>query len=242
VHPGTDRSSSSRAGQWAFLALALILPSLATWLYFVVFGGQPLMRTVYSISKAVQFSLPLLFVSLFAGAPVPMALRSTRGLWQGIAFGLVTAVAIQLLYHLLLSKTAAFADMAPRLREKVAGMGALSPARFLLLGAFISFIHSFLEEYYWRWFVYARLRPLAGLGTANLVSSVGFMLHHILVVGVYLGWSNWPLVGLLSMGVAVGGLVWAWMFERFGNVTSPWVSHLLVDCSLIAVGYHQLWG
>lgn len=232
----------TRLAVLAFLIVALVIPSLATWLYFVVLGGHPAMRVAYTVTKSIQFALPLLFVWWFACELIPMCLRSTNGLPVGIAFGLAAAAGTLTLYFLFLRNTVAFAGMRPILQEKVEGMGAASPAGFLLLGAFISVIHSFLEEYYWRWFIYARLRGVAGKVWANLISSIGFMAHHVLVLGVYLGWDNLPLVGILSLGVAVGGSFWAWQFERERTLLAPWISHLLVDCALIAIGYYQLWG
>lgn len=200
------------------------------------------MRVAYAITKTLQFSLPLLFLWWFSCSWTPMRLASTRGLLPAVVFGITAGGAALALYFLVLRHTAAFGAMAPILEEKVTGMGAFSPGRFLLLGAFISIIHSFLEEYYWRWFVYARLRKLRSVPVANLVSSIGFMAHHVIVLGVYLGWSNWPLVAFLSAGVAVGGSFWAWQFERERTLIAPWISHLIVDCALIAIGYHQLWG
>ena len=42
---------------------------------------------------------------------------------------------------------------------------------YLLLAVFYSAIHSLLEEYYWRWFVFGRLSQLCKLPTAIAISS-----------------------------------------------------------------------
>ena len=42
--------------------------------------------------------------------------------------------------------------------DKLTALGLQSPAAFIVLGVFYALVHSLLEEYYWRWFVFARLR------------------------------------------------------------------------------------
>jgi membrane protease YdiL (CAAX protease family) len=37
--------------------------------------------------------------------------------------------------------------------------------------------------------------------------------------------------------VAVGGAVWAWLYQRTNSVYAPWISHLVVDASLFVIGY-----
>ena len=43
-----------------------------------------------------------------------------------------------------------------------------------------------------------------------------------------------------SLGVAVGGAAWAWLYERTGSVLAPWVSHLLIDATLFVIGWDLL--
>jgi membrane protease YdiL (CAAX protease family) len=68
------------------------------------------------------------------------------------------------------------------------------------------------------------------------ISSLGFMAHHVLVLGKYFGFSS-PATWLFSVCVAVGGAVWAWLYERTESLLGPWLSHLLVDAAIFAIGY-----
>lgn len=231
-----------RSSELAMLGVALLLPSVATYIYFILLSGKPLMQVAYSASKAVQFSLPVLWVLLICRERIRRDWFQPKGMITGIAFGIATLIAILGLYFGLLKGSAAFSPVSAAISEKVKGMGALSPGKFIVLGAFISLIHSLLEEYYWRWFIFARLRLLTSLTTAIVISSVGFMAHHVLVVGSYLNWQHWPLLAFFSLSVAIGGAFWAWLYHRTGSIVAPWMSHLIVDCSLMIIGYDQLWG
>jgi membrane protease YdiL (CAAX protease family) len=128
------------------------------------------------------------------------------------------------------------------LAEKLHGLGAETLGRFVLLAAFISLAHSFLEEYYWRWFVFGRLRQYMPLGAAMAVSSLAFMAHHVIVLSVYLpgGWRFWAGVVPFSLCAAGGGVAWAWMFHRTRSIYGPWLSHLIVDAALMALGYDMV--
>ena len=44
-----------------------------------------------------------------------------------------------------------------------------------------------------------------------------------------------------SVGVAFGGLVWAWWYERSGSLAGPWVAHIFADLGIMAVGYDLLY-
>ena len=119
-----------------------------------------------------------------------------------------------------------------------AGLGFDSPGAYVGLGIFYSLIHSFMEEYYFRWFVFGRLRHLIRFAPAALVSALAFMAHHVIVLYVFFGASIHTL--FLSLCIAVGGVIWAWQYERSRSLLGSWMSHLLVDAGIFLVGYHML--
>ena len=82
----------------------------------------------------------------------------------------------------------------------------------------------------------SQLRTLTTLGWAIFISSVGFMAHHVLVLGLYFGWFS-PATVVFSLATAVGGAFWAWLYARSGSLYAPWLSHLLIDAGIFWVGY-----
>jgi len=126
--------------------------------------------------------------------------------------------------------------MAGRLSDKVAGLGMTSAWKFALLGVFYALVHSFLEEYYWRWFVYDLLKRFVSVPLANIISSLGFMAHHVILLSVYFGWES-PMTWLCSAGVAIGGVLWAWLYEKSGTLVWSWISHMIVDAGLFVLAY-----
>jgi hypothetical protein len=122
-----------------------------------------------------------------------------------------------------------------KIYDKVAGWGFTAAWQFLLLGLFYSLAHSFLEEYYWRWFVFDHLTRKVSLTNAVVISSIGFMAHHVILLATFFGWTS-PMTYLFSIGIAIGGDVWALIYQLSGSLLGPWLSHLLVDAAIFLIG------
>ncbi|MBL9124574.1 MAG: CPBP family intramembrane metalloprotease [Planctomycetaceae bacterium] len=220
---------------------AMLFPSLATWLYFVAFAGHEAMHAVYSTVKVLQFAFPLLWViGLRKRWPKP-GWPGRAAVATGLVLGLVITAAMLFAYQSLLTHTPWLDAPIEQIRAKVAEMGLNTPLRFAALALFYSVIHSFLEEYYWRWYVFGELRRFTGDAAAIGLSSLGFMAHHVIVLGLYFG-ESWWLTVLLSLSVAVGGGLWAWLYRRSGSLVGPWLSHALVDAGIMAIGYLMIRG
>lgn len=231
-----ESGRADRIAMW----VAFAFPTLFTWLYFVVLTGWPtaLQQSVYLGGKALQFAFPLVWIGVRRGWP-RWQRPSGNGLLAGAAFGVAVVAAALALYYGVGRPAGWFDPMIPTLRSKLAGFDLASPARYFALGAAYSLGHSLLEEYYWRWYVFRELRDHLGSGLANVVSSLGFMAHHVVVLTTFLGPTNW-LAYFLSFCVAVGGMAWAWIYERTGSLYATWLSHLLVDAGIFWIGFELL--
>lgn len=239
--PSTSRTADSTA-----ILFALVFPSIFTWVYFVGLADSPSLsqQVVYVVGKLVQFGLPVVWVFAVQRRALEWKRPAARGLIEGLVFGVIVAAAMLALYYLWLKPAGFFGGVGSAVQKKVEGFGIVGFWSYFALGSFYSLVHSGLEEYYWRWFVFGQMRRLVSLGTAIAVSSLGFMAHHVILLAVYFGWSS-PAVLLFSLAVAVGGVVWAWIYERSGSLWGPWLSHLVVDVAIFLIGYdlvHQLVG
>ncbi len=164
-------------------------------------------------------------------------LRSHR-LMAGLITGALIAGVIFAGYLLLLRGGPAASAAAERVAERLAAMGAATPLRYALLAVFISILHSWLEEYYWRWFLFGRIRVVATFRTAAALSSLAFASHHVVVLWTYLGTgpSAW-LIAPLAISVVLGGLIWAWLYERSGSILPGWIRHVIADLTIMAMGW-----
>lgn len=239
----TPASSPSPApglqpAQRALLVLALLWPSGLTWLYFIALDGAaaPWPQAAYSVGKLLQFSLPLVGLGLSRRFPFPFSRPSWQDFGLGLAGGLVVAVGIAGLYGLWLRPAGFLAVAGGVIARKAGNLGLTTPATFAAAGLFYSIVHSWLEEYYWRWFVFGQLRRAWSLAGAVGLSSVAFGAHHVLLLGSFFGPAS-AGTWLLAAAVVAGGAVWAVVYDMRGNLYACWLSHALIDAALFAVGY-----
>jgi membrane protease YdiL (CAAX protease family) len=229
------------------LALALVYPSVLTWIYFVAMAGDPAARgplqiAAYVAGKIIQFGFPAVYVVLFHRSALRFNPPSARGIRFGIGFGLLVAAGMFALYYAALREQFARHEIPALVMKKLGEFNLTTPIGFFGFAAFLSIVHSLLEEYYWRWFVFLRLREYFGLPQAIAISSLGFMGHHVIVLAQYFpGTFHFlTLVVPFSLCVAVGGGVWAWLYERTRSFYAPWLSHLLIDVAVMAIAYDMV--
>jgi membrane protease YdiL (CAAX protease family) len=242
-HPPIDPQSRISLPTRLVVLFALVLPSLVTIAYFELAStfSPGVQQAVFSIGKGLQFALPVLCVFLIQRESLSWQRPSVSGVAMSVGFGLVVVAAMLLLYFGWLKSSPLFATATEPIREKVASMGVATPLRFITLGVFYALIHSLLEEYYWRWFVFRLLGRWLPISAAIAVSSAGFMAHHVMLLAHYFGWTS-PATWIFSLAVAIGGAVWAWLYHRHGSLVGPWLSHLLVDAGIFIIGFDVVFG
>lgn len=225
--------------RWFGIIFALAFPAAITWLYFDFaedYSGG-IQRVVYLTVKVIQFAFPAVWTVLALREPLRTAHPTRSGLLLGTAFSLAVVAAGMALFAFALRDLPAFSAAPKLIHSKIAAYGIDSPAKFFLLTGFYSLVHSLLEEYYWRWFVFRELRQVVPFWPAAIISSIGFTLHHVIVLAVFFGSAAW-LVALLTISIAIGGVFWAWLFNRSNSVFDTWPSHLIIDVGIfLGVGY-----
>lgn len=220
------------------LAFAIVFPTALTWVYFIWLAksSAALQQTAYSIGKVIQFGFPIFWV-IVVQRQRPADWRPRRaGLAVGALFGLAVVGATLATYQFWLVPTGALAEATSSIRDKVIGLGIDSAAKYAALGLFYAALHSLMEEYYWRWFVFGQLRRCTTLPAAVAISSLGFMAHHVVLLSHYFGWGSF-LSLFFSLSVAIGGVAWAWLYHRSRSLYGPWLSHALVDAGIFLVGF-----
>jgi membrane protease YdiL (CAAX protease family) len=222
----------------AVIVLSLILPTAVTLVYFVWLDGAAewQQKTAFGIGKTVQFALPLYWVVMVMEERPKFARPDWQGLVLGGLFGLAVAGLMAAVYLLWLKPGGYMVEPAAEAREKIKSFGINSLGMFLVMAVFFSALHSLLEEYYFRWFVFGRLERWIALPYAVAISSVAFAAHHLLILARYFTWTS-PLTWLFLAGVAIGGAVWAHLYHRSKSLWGPWLSHALVDAAIFAIGY-----
>ena len=228
------------------LTFASLFPLAMTFIYFVVLSDpnnetNSALISAFAAGKLIQFLFPVAYVGWFERDQIRFALPTRRGLLIGAGFGLLVAAAMFALYYGWLRQLPVVADVTPvMINGRLKQFGRDSPLGFLQMAIYISLLHSLWEEYYWRWFVFGWMRRHVPLSVAIALSALGFMAHHVVILGVYFPGHFWTLALPFSLCIAVGGAFWAWLYQRSGSLYAPWLSHALVDTAIMSLGYVML--
>lgn len=232
------RFMKDRLRCWIAVGPALVIPALGALAYFVLIRDPLAARIAYAATKLFTVAWPMTawFVILRNPFPALPPLRQhLSALPLGAATGLLIGIAI------LVLAAGPFREVldtgASAIRAKARLFGVLE--HYWLLAAGLSIVHSLVEEYYWRWFVYGRLRMLIPGQGAHLVAGAAFGLHHIVITSAYFG-RGWGMV--FGGGTMIGGIIWSVLYARQGTLAGAWLSHVLVDMSLMYCGYRLLLG
>ena len=234
----TPREPSKTTWQVVGLVFAIGFPTLLTAVYFVGLAQAPAIwqQGVYATGKFLQFTFPILWLRWALCQPITGSWPTKYLLVPSLAFGALVMLGMLVLAHYWLAPHGYLDVAAEGVRRKIDDLGIHTPLRYAAVGFFYVAVHSLLEEYYWRWYVFAQLRERLPLLPAVTISSLAFMAHHVILLGIYFGWAA-PATYLLSLSVAMGGIVWALLYERSGSLLGPWLSHALVDAGIFVLGF-----
>ncbi len=139
------------------------------------------------------------------------------------------------------------------MQAKVRQMGLDNLWLYLAAALYWCTINSLLEEYFWRWFIFERLRDVlprpAGGETHRLFSATNlaavvlcgllFTAHHVVALRVYF---DWNVTILASLGVFMGGFTWSLIYLRYRNIYAAYVSHVYADLIIFYIGYCLIFG
>lgn len=230
---------TGRARLWLALAPAMLTPLADALVYFVALSDGPAARAAYAAGKAFMLLWPVLALALILPAgslhALPGPARHLRSVAAGAAFGL--AVAAVMFAALASPLGPILAHASSGIRPKLELLGVLD--HYWLFAAFLSLAHSMLEEYYWRWFVFGRLRRAMPGPAAHALAAVAFAAHHAVILSCLFS-PAWAAA--LTPCVAAGGAAWSLLYERHRSILGPWISHMLIDIAAMAAGYLMAFG
>jgi membrane protease YdiL (CAAX protease family) len=119
-------------------------------------------------------------------------------------------------------------------QEKAAAFKLHSRSLFIVFALFFSVLHSLLEEYYWRWFVFRGLMLKLNWKTSALLGSLAFAGHHYLVLSQFF---SLPLTLAFGTAVGVAGFIWCTAYYKTRTLLPSYLSHIAVDAVIMGTGY-----
>jgi len=220
-----------------FIAL-IFAPALVE--HFVYAQGE---TDLLPIAKLlVHFGLPVLFTMLFLERSVRAVAVDPVRPWPGhptrrelfVAGGVgLLAVIVIVGAYFALGRLVDVAGIAGDLTEQ-----GISREIYMYVAIWLAFINPFMEEYFWRGFVFHRAYQFASGTFAKHVALWGtgflFALHHTIIIQP---WFSWWQFGLVTIFLAGAGVVLNLLYLRSGSILPPLIVHTCADLALAFLGF-----
>ena len=215
----------------------MVVPLLGSLIYFVAYAGERWARVAYVLVKVYTVLWPVLATRLLIHERLPRPELSARRHRRAVLPGLVVGSALTAAGLALMASPLGELIMAhsEQVRLKVGQLGVME--HYLAFALVLSFVHSGIEEIYWRWFVFGTLRRLLSIRVAAVLASLAFASHHVVILGQYFP-LPWAIV--LGLTVALGGYMWCLMYQRQRTLMGAWMSHILLDLLFFWIGHQML--
>lgn len=95
------------------------------------------------------------------------------------------------------------------------------------------FINSFIEEIFFRGFIFQGLLNQGWNKRAYIFSSSLFAVYHI---AIFKTWFNINLILLILVGLFIGGIIFSYFVKRTKSFLSSWIIHMSADLAIIMIG------
>lgn len=99
---------------------------------------------------------------------------------------------------------------------------------------YISFINSFIEEFFFRGFIFQHFKKI-NLATGYIVSSLLFSIYHVLVMFAIFN----VIMGFLAMvGLTLVGLFLVYINRTNKSIINSWIVHIFADLGVCSIGIY----
>jgi membrane protease YdiL (CAAX protease family) len=211
--------------QKAIVALMLILPApllgIFASLYSPSIGDVEIGQGIWLFLKVWLIVLPVLWLLYIDGGKLSWSPSNSKGVIAGLVWSVPVGLIIFMTYWIAKGTL-----IDPEAKQIIEEMGLSSLTTFLIFASAMSLGNSLMEEYVWRWFVFSKFKILVGVWPAIVLSAFFFTVHHTIILWNF--GSLW-LVFLGSMGLFFGGIIWAWLYNKYNSIWPGWICHVTAD-------------
>ncbi len=184
---------------------------------------------IKTIVKVPMFTLfPFLLQQHLLKSKVSLKMKRSEQkftlFWSIFVFVLIFAAAFSL--KSFIDTEAISSDFGNRMQ--------LSRNSMIIAGIYTIFVNSFIEEYFFRGFIFQEMFKQGRNRSAYLISSAAFAIYH---VSIFEAWFSVWLMMIMLLGLFVGGLLFAYFVKKTGSILASWLIHVSADLALVLFGF-----
>lgn len=228
-HPSIKLNMNKKLLGLFFLAL---LPTIIQFIakLFESYSIGLILRIISHIIIPVIAVAYITNITLKESFLLPLKLKNKKNIWYYSFIFSIGAVFIITLAYFLLGQFIDFSNIAEQLKTY-----NVTKSAYPLVALAIIFINPFLEEYFWRGFVFRVFDKYStGYWTGIL-----FAFHHVIIVA---GWFNWWQFLLVTLFLAIIGMLFNFIYKKTESIYASWIIHTIGDIVIVLIGYFVVFG
>ena len=218
--------------QTTLLLILLIVPPIVIFLSRQLFAANYIFSSIYKII----FLFPLFFRLFIEKKTLKHSLfknfsfkRFKKYIFSIIPIGVILA-SIYVSSFLLFKDWLDLQIIVTKLHELI----SLNISNLIFIGLYIVIVNSLLEEYFWRGFMFEKLRKLIKPWMAHIFTGIAFSFHHIMF---YYNWFNMTFFLIVTIGLIFYAIMMNFIFQRYKDLLSCWLVHSFVDIAQIFIAF-----
>ena len=207
---------------------------------FIILYSLSLIISLYFVDQILEinyflkvfFKIILIILSFLIGKRFNMSFnflkfKSIKNYKVGLLISLFTFIIIFISFMILRE----FMDLTI-LKNEFLNKYQLDGIKFFIASFYLIFINSFIEEYFFRGFIFLNLENKK---FANLFSSFIFAIYHI---SNFQNWfTNYFMLIIPLVGLIIGGMIFNYLSTINEDIYNSYIPHMLADLSLVIIGY-----
>lgn len=199
-------------------------------------GFAPVPYAVKAVMKTILFlGIPIFYGKKFGDFDLKSLYRpKLETLYMAACFGGLAFVVILGAYYL----TLAFVDLTAIVGELDTRMD-IDGGNFLFVAVYIAVWNSMLEEFFFRGFLFLRLRKLISGGLAHGISAVMFALYH---VAIMLRWFDFWVFAVCMVALIIGGVIFQLLADEHESIIPCWFTHSCANIAINLIGAMLIYG
>lgn len=118
--------------------------------------------------------------------------------------------------------------------NELMGSNLITPKNYPFVALYITFGNSFLEEFFFRGFIFLQLHALGYKKVAYIFSALLFAIYH---VAIFKTWFSLWLILLAVIGLFIGGIIFNYIDYKSKSIINSWLVHICADIAIIVIGF-----
>lgn len=115
----------------------------------------------------------------------------------------------------------------------------INRSNFLAVALYIPIFNAFLEEFFFRGFLFFRIKEHSNSKFAHITSGLIFAIYHVPMV---LNWFELWVFALCMVALVIGGVIFNLLNEKSGSLYPSWLTHGCANLAINLIGYILFYG